>query len=74
MYGNNFMLDRLTRQKQEIENLINSYQNQQQPMNIFNVGNTQIDFEARIVGKYDNAIMMKDISNQLSNSIAGLSN
>lgn len=27
-----------------------------------------------LVGKYDNAIMMKDISNQLSNSIAGLSN
>lgn len=27
-----------------------------------------------LVGKYDGAIMMKDISNQLSNSIAGLSN
>lgn len=27
-----------------------------------------------LVGKYDSAVMMKDISNQLSNSIAGLSN
>lgn len=27
-----------------------------------------------LVGKYDNAIMMKDISNQLSNSIAALGN
>ena len=27
-----------------------------------------------LTGKYDNALMMKDVSNQLSNSIAGLSN
>jgi hypothetical protein len=27
-----------------------------------------------LTGKYDNALLMKDVSNQLSNSIAGLSN
>lgn len=48
MYNNNFMLDRLSRQKEEIENLIRNYQ---QPMNIFNVGNTQVDFEAKIISK-----------------------
>ena len=48
MYNNNFMLDKLTRQKEEIENLMRSYQ---QPMNVFNVGSTQVDFEARMIGK-----------------------
>ena len=53
MYNsNNFMLDKLSRQKEEIENLMKSYQGQQIPMNVFNVGNTnQIDFEAKIIGK-----------------------
>ena len=51
MYNNNFMLDKLTRQKDEIENLIRNYQNPQVPMNVFNVGNSQIDFEARMIGK-----------------------
>lgn len=51
MYNNNFMLDKLTRQKEEIENLMRSYQ---QPMNVFNVGNSQIDFEARMIGKDEN--------------------
>ena len=50
MYQNNYMLDRLARQKEEIENLMRSYQNQQ-PMNVFNVGNSQVDFEARMIGK-----------------------
>ena len=36
MYNNNFMLDRLTKQKDDIENLIKSYQNMsQQPVNNF---------------------------------------
>lgn len=48
MYNNNFMLDKLSRQKEEIENLMKSYQT---PMNVFNVGNAQIDFEARMIGK-----------------------
>lgn len=48
MYNNNFMLDKLTRQKEEIENLMRSYQ---QPMNVFNVGNTQVDFEAKMISK-----------------------
>lgn len=48
MYNNNFMLDKLSRQKEEIENLMRNYQ---QPMNVFNVGNTSIDFEARMIGK-----------------------
>jgi len=49
MYSNSIMLDKLARQKEEIENLMRSYQNQ--PMNIFNVGGSQIDFEARIINK-----------------------
>lgn len=54
MFNNNFMLDKLSRQKEEIENLMKSYQNAQ-PMNVFNVGNTnQIEFEARIIGKEEN--------------------
>ena len=51
MYNNSYMLDKLVRQKDEIENLIKSYQNVQMPMNVFNVGNSQFDFEARIIGK-----------------------
>ena len=52
MNQNNYMLDRLSRQKEEIENLIKTYQTPNQtPMNIFNVGNTQIDFEAKMIGK-----------------------
>lgn len=47
---NNYMIDRLARQKEEIENLMRTYQ---QPMNVFNVGNSQIDFEARIIGEND---------------------
>lgn len=48
MYQNNYMLDKLTRQKEEIDNLIKNYQT---PMNVFNVGSTQIDFEARIISE-----------------------
>lgn len=48
MYQNNYMLDKLSRQKEEIENLIRNYQ---APMNVFNVGNTPVDFEARIINK-----------------------
>ena len=44
---NNYMLDKLSRQKDEIENLMRAYQ---QPTNIFNVGN-QVDFEAKMIGK-----------------------
>lgn len=35
MYQNNYMLDRLSRQKEEIENLMKSYQNPQTPVNNF---------------------------------------
>ena len=51
MYQSSYMLDKLNRQKEEIDNLIRCYQNPQTPMNVFNVGNTQVDFEARIIGK-----------------------
>ena len=34
MYNNNYMLDRLTRQKEEIDNLMKVYQSP--PMNVFN--------------------------------------
>ena len=47
---NNYMMDKLSRQKEEIENLMRMYQ---QPTNIFNVGN-QVDFEAKLIGKDDN--------------------
>ena len=49
MYQNNYMLDKLSRQKEEIENLMRSYQNQ--PTNIFNVGNTPVEFEAKMLSK-----------------------
>ena len=52
MFNNTFMLDKLVRQRDEIDNLMKAYQNQQTPMNVFNVGNTpQIDFEAKIISK-----------------------
>ena len=52
MYNNPYMLDRLNRQKEVIEELMKSYQSPQMPLNVFNVGNTNsIDFEARMIGK-----------------------
>ena len=51
MYNNPYMLDKLNRQKEEIESMIRNYQT---PMNVFNVGGTQVDFEARMIGKDDN--------------------
>ena len=45
---NGFMLDKLSRQKEEIENLMRAYQ---QPTNIFNVGGNQVEFEARFLNK-----------------------
>ena len=35
MYNNNFMLDKLVRQKEEIDNLMKAYQNPQAPINNF---------------------------------------
>ena len=35
MYNNNFMIDRLTKQKEEIDNLIRNYQTTQTPVNNF---------------------------------------
>ena len=50
-YGN--PIDKIDNQMRELENLKKTYQQgQQQPMNVFNVGNTpQIDFEAKIIDK-----------------------
>lgn len=48
MYNNQYMLENLNRQKDKIDEMIRSYQ-QPQPMNVFNVGNSQIDFEAKII-------------------------
>lgn len=51
-YGN--PIDKIDSQMRELENLKKTYQNNQpqQPMNVFNVGNSpQVDFEARMVGK-----------------------
>ena len=50
MYNNQYMIDNLTRQREKIDDMLKSYQ-QPPPMNVFNVGNTQIDFEARMIGK-----------------------
>ena len=49
MYNNNYMIDNLMRQRENIDDMLKSYQ---QPMNVFNVG-TQTDFEARIISKDD---------------------
>ena len=35
MYGNNIMIDRLSKQKDEIDNMIKNYQNMQPPVNNF---------------------------------------
>lgn len=35
MYNNNFMLDKLSRQREEIDNLMKAYQNPQTPINNF---------------------------------------
>lgn len=44
---NNYMVDNLLRKRNEIDDMLKSYQ---QPMNVFNVG-TQCDFEARMITK-----------------------
>ena len=46
---NNYMIDNLMRQRENIDNMLKNYQ---QPTNIFNVG-TQVDFEARVITKDD---------------------
>lgn len=57
MYNNNFSIDRLTRQKEEIENMINTYkniQNQPNPINNFintNQNTTTNLFEWRILNE-----------------------
>ena len=68
MYNNNYMLDKLSRQKEEIENLMRSYQ---QPMNVFNVGNQQIEFEAKMIGKDENP---KEIMVQRKTAFISLDN
>lgn len=50
MYSNQYMLENLSRQREKIDEMIRNYQ-QPTPMNVFNVGNSQIDFEARIISK-----------------------
>lgn len=64
---NNYMLDKLSRQKEEIENLMRNYQ---QPMNIFNMAN-QVDFEAKMIGKEDNP---KEIMVQRKTAFISLEN
>lgn len=51
-YGN--PIEKIDNQMRELENLKKTYQQNQnqQPMNVFNVGNTpQIDFEAKMIDK-----------------------
>ncbi len=54
MYQNNFMIDRLAKQREEIDNLIRNYQNPQTPVNNFiNTNQTQSKelIEWRILGE-----------------------
>ena len=48
--NNQYMIDNLIRQREKIDDMLRGYQ-QPQPMNVFNVGGTQVDFEARMIGK-----------------------
>ena len=52
-YNSNFYsVDKLLQYRNEIDELIKN--KQQQPMNIFNVGGNQVEFEARIISKNEN--------------------
>ena len=55
-YNPQLNIERLKKQRDEIDNLIKSYQSiPQQPMNVFNVGNTsQVEFEARFLNENEN--------------------
>lgn len=61
MYNNQYMIDNLTRQRDKIDDMLRSYQQPQQPMNVFNVGGTTVDFEARMISKEEkpNEIMIQ---------------
>lgn len=50
MYNNNYMVENLLRNRDKIDEMLKNYQ---QPMNVFNVGGCQSDFEARIITKED---------------------
>ena len=52
-YNSQLNIDRINNQIKELENLKRNYQTQP-PMNVFNVGTQQVDFEARFLGKDDN--------------------
>ena len=49
--NNQYMMDNLIRQRDRIDDMLKNYQNVQTPMNVFNVGNNTIDFEAKIINK-----------------------
>lgn len=48
--NNQYMRENLLRYRNQIDEMLNSGM-QPQPMNVFNVGNTQLDFEARMISK-----------------------
>ena len=58
--NNQYMIENLLRYRNQIDDMLKNSQ-QPQPMNVFNVGGTQIDFEARIINKDDkpNEIMVQ---------------
>jgi hypothetical protein len=66
MYNNTFMIDRLNKQKEEIENLIKNYQSiPQQPVNNFiNTGQTHNKdlIEWRILNENEEVDNLKDIT------------
>lgn len=49
--NNQYMMENLLRQRDRIDEMLKNCQVTQQPTNIFNVGNSNIDFEARIISK-----------------------
>ena len=58
--NNQYMIESLLRYRNQIDEMLKN-NSQPQPMNVFNVGGTQIDFEARMIGKDEkpNEIMVQ---------------
>lgn len=51
---NGYMVENLLRNRDKIDEMLKGYQGQQMPMNVFNVGTSTSDFEARMITKEDN--------------------
>lgn len=60
MMNNQYMRENLIRYRNQIDEMLNTNV-QPQPMNVFNVGGTQLEFEARMISKDEkpNEIMVQ---------------